>query len=127
MKPLTNPRDIYTENIANALENAEHWDDATVKRMLRRAKRKAWLHAEVKFEFVNRWKDWLKYPDFYVLWLGTELQRGDDYKKFMDQWSFDITIANFGFKVKVRAQDAWFDPYWYMPHQAEKPTSQKPD
>ena len=66
----------------------------------------AWLYSEVQFEFVNRWRDWLKYRDYFVIWVGTEFQRGGPYQKIANEYSFDITICNFGFKVRFRGNPA---------------------
>jgi len=60
----------------------------------------AWLFSEVRFEFVNRWRDWPKYKDYFVIWIGTEFMRGGAYQKFANEYSFDITLCNFGFKVR---------------------------
>lgn len=131
-------KDIYVKNIADALLESSkapinegwripHWPDEQAKKLQRRAKIDSWLHAEVRFYFLNRWKEWLKYPGYFIIWLGTELQCRDDYKKDMRQLNLDLTIANFGFKIKIRPKDfCTYNPFFYMPHQKENICPLKP-
>ncbi len=52
-----------------------------------------WLYSEITFGFVNRWNG------CYVIWLGTEFQKGTPYDMISNKYSFDLTVANFGVKI----------------------------
>jgi len=60
-----------------------------------------WALTAISFSFLNRWGDWLKYRDFSVIWLGTEISIGDAYGKWVNWYGLDITIANFAFKINI--------------------------
>jgi hypothetical protein len=59
-----------------------------------------WMFSEIRFRIQNYWKNCiLKEPYLFVIWLGTELRHGDEYRKVLNMWELDITIINLGFKV----------------------------
>jgi hypothetical protein len=82
--------------------------DAAVKLYADKKRRKLpqWMYSEIAFRFDNRWRHWKWAKDTFVIWLGTELQWGDEWGKVHNQYTFDFTICNFGFKIAFRGNPA---------------------
>ncbi len=57
-----------------------------------------WFFCNIYLSIDPRWKAW---KDGYVIWLGTEWKKGDEYEWYSNVWRFDFTIVNFGFKIKL--------------------------
>ena len=54
----------------------------------------------VRFRIENRWK-WVVCQCTSIVWLGTELQIGNDYNFNPNAVSITLTIANFNFILRI--------------------------
>ena len=54
----------------------------------------------VRFRIENRWK-WVEHKYISIVWLGTELQLGNDYNFNPNAVSITLTIANFNFILRI--------------------------
>jgi hypothetical protein len=67
-----------------------------------------WLFTRFKFSFDPRLEWW---KEGSVIWLGTEIQKGDPYHRIANVWTIDITIANLGFKLIIEGFPAMTNEY----------------
>lgn len=61
-----------------------------------------WLKSTIHLTIRNRWKNAFKdKSDYYIIWIGTQLSLGDDFQRFTNVYTFDLTILNFGLKITL--------------------------
>jgi hypothetical protein len=61
-----------------------------------------WLYSEIIFIVDNHWKRFWSGQDYFCIWIGTEFTRGDEYRRILNVYTFELTIFNIGFKIRFR-------------------------